>query len=574
MTRLSLPAGFRTVLARLDFPRHAPVAWKVLAPVMVMVLMASAMLWYGGTRMAAIRSDYQSVVDLSQKGKAALAATGVARALAITARDVASDGATGNLEYLKEDVDYYNGLFQSHMEILIAALPDRRSEIELARTQFDAYVKAVNAAIEAGLAGDGMLVGNALVRYDINSTIAPLESLDTSIGAVIEAADQRARASFDRTWMLTVVVGTGGGTMVLLLAVFLGTRSVSRPLGRVVDQMTRLSLGELDVVVDGRDRRDEIGATARAVAVFQRVMVEADTLRREQDLLRRRAEEEKWSALDLLARDFEGQMAAIVHSVSDAADHMRRTARSMSEALTHASAWSTSAADNATATAETMGGVANATGELSLSIRDITDRVAEAGRIAGEAVENARCSQEAMNTLLGASDRVGEVVKLINAIAGHTNLLALNATIEAARVGEAGRGFAIVAQEVKDLANQTADATKGVEGQIREIDLAAANAADTLRGVATTIARMEDVTSAISAAVDRQATATREIAVGADRAATDAGSVRTAMADLIKSAGDTDTMARQVLDASDNLVDEADQLRDAVTAFIARVRAG
>ncbi len=187
------------------------------------------------------------------------------------------------------------------------------------------------------------------------------------------------------------------------------------------------------------------------------------------------------------------------------------------------------------------------------------------------AVAGARRCEAAMDELLTAAERVGEVVRLIDAIAGRTNLLALNTTIEAARAGDAGRGFAIVAQEVKALARQTSDAILGVERQIDGIR-AAAKATDAIHGIGGVITRMSEISGAISTAVTEQSQATQDIAQSASRAASGADDVRVIIDEVMQGASDTGTIADRVLAAADGLVGESARLGVAVDSFVVKVR--
>src|SRR6185295_14281791 len=155
--------------------------------------------------------------------------------------------------------------------------------------------------------------------------------------------------------------------------------------------------------------------------------------------------------------------------------------------------------------------VASATEEMASSVNEISRQVQGSARIAGEAVEQAQKTNDRVAELAKAAARIGDVVELINTIAGQTNLLALNATIEAARAGEAGRGFAAVASEVKALAAQTAKATGEIGGQIASIQTATGESVTAIQQIGDTISQLSSIATTIAAAVEQQGAATGEI---------------------------------------------------------------
>jgi methyl-accepting chemotaxis protein len=110
-----------------------------------------------------------------------------------------------------------------------------------------------------------------------------------------------------------------------------------------------------------------------------------------------------------------------------------------------------------------------------------------------------------------AASKIGNIVDLINSIAGQTNLLALNATIEAARAGDAGKGFAVVASEVKTLAEQTSKATSEIDQQVAGIQLATQESVATIKEVSNVIGRISEIAAGIASAVEEQGAATQEI---------------------------------------------------------------
>lgn len=178
-----------------------------------------------------------------------------------------------------------------------------------------------------------------------------------------------------------------------------------------------------------------------------------------------------------------------------------------------------------------------------------------------------------VESLAGAAQRIGDVVSLIQSIAGQTNLLALNATIEAAWAGDAGKGFAVVASEVKSLATQTAKATEDIAAQVAEIQTAAGGAVGAIKAIGGTITRMNEIATLIASAVDEQNAATREIARSVQETSAGTGEVSRSILGVTESAAETGTMSAQVLAAATDLAEQGEALRREMNAFAAQVQA-
>ncbi|WP_349358226.1 globin-coupled sensor protein [Stappia sp.] len=274
-----------------------------------------------------------------------------------------------------------------------------------------------------------------------------------------------------------------------------------------------------------------------------------------------------------IAAGFEETVATIVGTCVEAAAALDDTAVELGSVSRETVGRSETTHAASVDASQNVQAVASAAEELSASIQEIARQVSEASRISGLAVANAGTSTEKIGSLTSASQRIGDIVKLISDIAEQTNLLALNATIEAARAGEAGRGFAVVAAEVKGLAEQTAKATAEIAAQIGEIQTATSESAEAIGLVASTIQNMNDISTAIAAAVEEQGAATGEISRNISRASEGTGQVATASLDITRAAERSGAAATTVGDRSALLKSHIADLDTRVREFVETVRA-
>ena len=204
---------------------------------------------------------------------------------------------------------------------------------------------------------------------------------------------------------------------------------------------------------------------------------------------------------------------------------------------------------------------------------EVSQQVHESSRIALEAVKQAGRTDSRITELSDAATRIGNVVKLITAIAEQTNLLALNATIEAARAGEAGKGFAVVASEVKVLATQTGKATEEIGAQIAAMQTATHDSVAAIKEIGSTIGRISGIATAIAAAVEQQSATSKEIARNVENAADSATQVAVNIGDVNRAATETGEASGHVLKSARLLSNEGSKLKGEVEKFLATVRA-
>jgi len=359
----------------------------------------------------------------------------------------------------------------------------------------------------------------------------------------------------------------------LLIAFFIA-RGIIGPLSGLTSGMKELAGGNFGVVLPGLDRKDEVGDMAQAVETFK---VKAEEKARDeaeakvkQDLA---AAKQRKADMIKLADDFEGAVGEIVETVSSASTELEASATTLTSTAERAQELATLVAAASEEASTNVQSVASATEEMASSVNEISRQVQESARMAGEAVEQARATNDRVGELSKAAARIGDVVELINTIAGQTNLLALNATIEAARAGEAGRGFAVVASEVKALAEQTAKATGEIGQQISGIQAATQESVNAIKEISGTIEKLSEISSTIAAAVEEQGAATHEISRNVQQAAQGTQQVSSNITDVQRGASETGSASSQVLSAAKSLSGDSNRLKLEVGKFLNTVRA-
>lgn len=296
----------------------------------------------------------------------------------------------------------------------------------------------------------------------------------------------------------------------LLLSFFVG-RTIRHPLKQLTDKMALLATGHLNIDISETHRSDEIGDMAQSVAIFRDNARQIQKMQQEKNQLEMATQAEKTQTLKELSKSLNTSIGSISDKLTNTSQKLSATASDLTELSTKAQHETLIAENASTECTHNTQAVASATEEMNCSVSDITQQVERSSQIATEATAKAAATTETIGKLSLEANKVGEVINLISAIAEQTNLLALNATIEAARAGAAGKGFAIVAEEVKNLAQQTAQATDSIASQISAIQSATQNAVLDIKDIEDVIREISIATSTISAAIEQQQSATQEI---------------------------------------------------------------
>ena len=557
---------------------------KILAVIILMTAIATGTTWLGVSSLKSL-SDATDKMELSAS-QAVMAQRLAVNLLAINRAEfqLSTDPRLENKKAAQAAAESESKVFLDRIQWFKEKIrrPEIRAQIAEIESDWAAYQKELAGAFRTADAVTNfqMTAETDRLRKEVLARGELANQVRAKLGALSERLDgDVARLSSDATneyrWVskLMMVAASIGITIGLSVGFMIGQFGIAKPMGVLVGLLQRMAKGE-EIEITGAERKDEIGETARAVNEIKAMITEKARHDAEaKTALEHIAAEQRKKDMCEIADQFENAVGEIIETVSAASTELEASAASLTRTAENTQRLSTMVASASEQASANVQSVAFATEEMALTVNEISCQVQKSARIGNEAVEQAHKTNDRVNALSLAANRIGDVVELINTIAGQTNLLALNATIESARAGDAGRGFAVVASEVKALAEQTAKATEEISQQIGSIQTATLQSVTDIQEVGITIGRISEISSSIAAAVEEQGVATKEISRNVMQAAQGTQQVASNISDVQHGANETGSASSQVLASAKSLSRDSSRLKLEVANFLRTVRA-
>lgn len=402
--------------------------------------------------------------------------------------------------------------------------------------------------------------------------------------------------SFAKFMLIITVILTMLGIGFLIVFAYFVSRSISNPLKQLNGTMQELYEGSIPADIPCTTYGSEIGFMAKAIESFkinriqrlkfekeaqeaekEKTLQEKKNQHREKALKKAEHDRERKAARDRVERAdklenkitaFNQNISENMTSVSEAISILEKTSSGMSTLAKSTEEQSTTAASSAVQTSNNVQSVAAATEEMAASVTEIGRQMEETATISSDALIKVDEMVNMSANLAETSQQVDTVINLIRDIAKQTNLLALNATIEAARAGESGKGFSVVASEVKTLASQTAEATNKIANHISQMQNISTEVVEGINQVRNIIYHNADIASSVRSAVEEQGHVTKEISKNVQEAAVGSDRVSSQIVQVQENTSETHNASEKVKEASCLLNDNSYKLKKVINDFL------
>lgn len=408
--------------------------------------------------------------------------------------------------------------------------------------------------------------------YDVISVYRPYEFQGVKYGITMHYPKSEVTDPIKKSLQATLLVAFVAVAVIAFISLMF-SRTLTTPITALQKVMAELAGGNKSVTVPGVNRGDEIGDMAKTVEVFKENAIQIDAMNASAEQQKRQAEADKKVAMFKLAGDFDNRVGGVIRSLTSAAESMTMTAQNMKHASDQTAQISSMVAAGATQADSNVQTVASAAEELAASSSEIARQIDSVAKKANLAANDAQATSASVQELVTLAESIGEVIGTIKDIADQTNLLALNATIEAARAGEAGKGFAVVADEVKKLASETSQKTEEIDQRVSRIQEAIRQSVTAMQKIIDNVAQIDAATTSVAGAVEEQNAATAEIGRNVTEASTGTQQVSSSIVQVQQNAAETGQSANMVLSAASDLKDQSELLQKEVTNFLSEIRA-
>ena len=433
--------------------------------------------------------------------------------------------------------------------------------------------KIEEEGVELALSGKSgsMVAVDQHTQKDAITTYSPFEFEGVKWAMIGEVSMEEGLEAYYELKKVSIIASLSILFIIAIISLWY-SRRLTNPIRCMVGAMKELAEGNNVVAVPSLDRHDELGDMAKAVQVFKENALEMERMESEAEKAKVRAEQDKKATMNKLADDFDARTSAVIMSLTAAASQMQQTAEKMNDASDRTSEISSAVAAAATEADANVQTVAAATEELTASAQEIAQQINRVATMSSNASTEAQNTSVEVKNLQEMALSIGGVVGAIKEIAEQTNLLALNATIEAARAGEAGKGFAVVADEVKKLANETAQKTEEIDARVSAIQNAINSSVNAMDKIIRNVQSIDEATTSVTAAVEEQNAATGEIGRNVAEASTGTQQVSQNIITVQENAYETGESSKVVLEAAGELSKLSVELRTQVAGFLAEIR--